>query len=1052
MRKLIEASVRQRAVGNVAFVLIALIGVVTYLKLPVDAWPEVGLDEAWITTYWDGAGAEEVELLVTEKIEEEIESIRGVDRIISISSPNMSFIDVKFDEDLGPEKFEVAFNDLRTALNRVADLPPDAEVPVLQKLTTSEVYPIFQVAVYAEDPGISEIVLREVARDLERELEAVEGVNRIMLQGARDRELTVEVDRLLARRYGVDLTEIFAALGRAGRAIPAGTTASGDGSDGEADEVRLKHDGEFDSSWEILDAIVRTSAGGEPIRVRDLATIRQGFEKQTMISRFNGRPAVMLNISKDLESNSIELRQACQDVMDRVAGRVPRGVAFGVTADSTQVVESRFTVLLENLALGLILVTVILSGLLGIRNALIAIVGIPFSFLLAIICFPILDISINNLTLFGMVLVGGMLVDDAVVVLENIYRRIEEGLPTRQAVIEGTHEVAWPVINAVATTSAAMLPLLIQGGVTGKFFSYIPKAVLLALGASLVQCFTILPIHYFEWGARLRKNPDGSRKTSALGGLRDRAFGRLTETYRRALSVCLGHRYAFIVVLLGGSISLIGLVSRIPQDPWTSDFNAILFTMDCDPSYSLEQTDRAMAEMEKVLDGFVERQVLEDYSTTVGFKISSDGVFIRQPNVALVLGELVDSVEITSDPERPLNDIRQALEEAASRLREHRIDKITVFPPHDGPPLGRPVAVRVESPDYDQARQVAQIVQDELRAMEGVFGIQDNRDLGPVEVDFALEDDRASRLGIFSADLGLALRLANDGLVTGSYREDDEDIDIRVRHADADRGRPEALLETQVRSPTGTLVPLEDLARLELGRSNSLYYHYDTRRTVLVTAEVDSREVTGPEVNLELQRRLEDIPVRYPGVRLHFGGEFEETRKSMEQQRQSFGIALVLIYIILVAQFRNYLQPLVVLATVPFGVLGVLLGLFLRDQPFTIPTFIAIIGLAGVVVNEALVMVVFINKRLRETDIHQAILIGASQRLRPILITSLTTVANLVPLAFGFGGVSKVWTPFAVSIVFGMSVSTVITLFLTPILYSFTARVKLRSIERESAS
>ncbi len=1051
MRRLIEASVRQRAVGNVAFVLIAIIGVVTYLKLPVDAWPEVGLDEAWITTYWDGAGAEEVELLITEKIEEEIESIRGVDRIISISSPNMSFVDVKFDEDLGPEKFEVAFNDLRTALNRVSDLPPDSEVPVLQKLTTSEVYPIFQIAVYSSDDSISEIVLREVARDLKRELESVPGVNRIMLQGARDRELTVEVDRLLTQKYGIDLFEVFSSLRRTGKTDPAGTiSTSSKGNGSSEDEVRIKHDGEFSSNWEVLDAIVRTQSQGEPIRVRDLAKLSYDFEKQTIISRFNGRPAVMLNVAKDLESNSIELRDACEEVITRLKERVPQGVLFGATADSTKVVKSRFTVLLENLALGLILVTVILSSLLGIRNALIAIVGIPFSFLLAMALFPLLDISINNLTLFGLVLVGGMLVDDAVVVLENIYRRIEEGLPPKQAVIEGTNEVAWPVINAVATTSAAMLPLLIQGGVTGKFFSYIPKAVLLALAASLVQCFTVLPIHYFEWGARLKLGPDGKKKTSWLGGLRDRGFTGLTSLYKKLLSYCLGFRYAFIVILLGGSIALVGLVSRIPQDPWTSDFNAILFAMDCDPSYSIEQTDRTMKEMEKILNQFVEDEVLEDYSTTVGFKITTDGVFIRRPNVALVLGELVDRVEITSDPEKPLNDIRKALEAAQKRLTDHRIDKITVFPPHDGPPLGRPVAVRVESNDYDAAKEVAQIVQDKLRQMEGVFGIQDNRDLGPVEYEFVLDSDRASRRGVLPGDMGLALRLANDGLVTGSFREGDEDVDIRVRYSDENRTSPKDLLQTQVRTNQGTLVHLEDISQVDLSRSNSLYYHYDTKRTVLVTAEVDSTIVTGPLVNQRLQEQLKDIPERFPEVRLHFGGEFEETRKSMDAQRQSFGIALVLIYIILVAQFRNYLQPLVVLATVPFGVLGVLLGLYLRNQPFTIPTFIAIIGLAGVVVNEALVMVVFINKKLKEGAVMEAIVEGSSQRLRPILITSLTTVANLIPLAFGFGGVSKVWTPFAVSIVFGMSVSTIITLFFTPILYSFTARSRLKSLEKEA--
>jgi multidrug efflux pump subunit AcrB len=505
----------------------------------------------------------------------------------------------------------------------------------------------------------------------------------------------------------------------------------------------------------------------------------------------------------------------------------------------------------------------------------------------------------------------------------------------------------------------------------------------------------------------------------------------------------LRFRLAFLSVVGGGSLLLLGLVLQIPQDPWVSDFNAIMATIKCDPSYSLGRTDAACRPVEEELDRFFREGILKNYYTIVGFRMTADGIFIRRPDVAFFMCTLVDRPEVTSDPEAVVNRLRRAVERRLEEEREHRYLALEVFTPHDGPPLGKPVAVRVESNDYLQAKRVAEEIKAELRRLDGVYGVADNLDLGPREFRFVVDRGRAAAMGFFPADAALALRAANDGIVAGSFKDRryDEDVAIRVQYAPGDRAAPEDLLLADARGAGPALVPLGEVSRVDVWRPNASYYHYDTRRTVLVTADVDGAIITGPRVNEHLQRVFEDVPLRHPGVRLAYGGEFEETGKSMADQRRSFWIALVFIYVLLAAQFRSYKQPLIVMAVVPFGVLGVLLGLWVRGQPFTIPTFIAMIGLAGVVVNDSLVLVAFINLRRAEgLGRLEAILAAARQRFRPVLLAASTTMGNLLPLAIGLGGISRVWTPFAVSIVFGMGVAALMTLFMVPVLYSLVER------------
>jgi len=1054
MRALIDLVLKQRILINLLFVLFMGIGLAVYSRLPVDSWPEVSLDEAWITTYWDGAGSDEVERLVTKKIEDEIEDVAGVDRITSSSQSNLSFIDVKFNEDLDEQTLEIAFNDLRTALDRVVDLPDDAEQPILQRLTTNEVWPLFSVVVSAPDPSVSEMTLRETARELRKVLSDVDSVQRVRFNGLREREVHVLVDRLKARQLGVGLTEIVAALNRTNRPHPAGSSEttgirrieSADGTSSFArDEVRIKFDDEFRDPQELRRAIVRNVPGAAPIRIEDVARVESGFERQVMIPRMNGHLAVVLDVAKETGGDTISLREACGVAIEEFKKIAPKGIEFEVVGDQSEIVRSRFAVLLENLFLGVIFVSIILFFALGLRNALIALIGLPFAYVCCFVFFPSLDVTINNLSLFGLVLVGGMLVDDAIVVIENIYRHIEKGGDVLEAVRRGTSEVAWPVTNACLTTVAAMCPLLLQGGVVGKFFSFIPKVVILALIFSVIQCVCVLPVHYYDFGAKLR---GGANRF--LHRARTSFFRWCSGIYTRVLAVVLRFRLAFLSMAAGLSVLVVGLYTQVPEDPWVSDFNVVFVTLKCDPSYSLERTDAAGKLVEKEMEQLLEGGAIKNYYSVSGFRMTSDGVFIRRPNAAFFMATLVDKRETGEDSDALIERIRTSFAKRLAAQDEHRVVAWEVFPPHDGPPMGKPVAVRIECNDYLKAKKIAEEMKGELRNMKGVRDVGDNLDVGPREYRFQVDADRAGRQGFFPQDLALALRCANDGLVAGSFKDRvlDEDVDIRVIYDPKDRSNPNELLVADVGSlaaggdsPVASLVPVGEISSVAVERPYASLYHYNTRRTVLVTADVDNITVSGTDVNERLQKLFEHVPEQNPDVRLTFGGEFEENKKSMEQQKQSFGIAVVFIYVLLAAQFKSYRQPIVVMAVVPFAVLGVLFGLWIRNQPFTNSTMIAMMGLAGVVVNDSLMLVEFINLRRAEgMERMQAILTASRERFRPILLAASTTICNLIPLAFGLGGSSPVWTPFAVSIVFGMGVASAMTLFMVPVLYSLFER------------
>jgi len=1032
---------RHAVLVNILFLVCLVAGILAARRIAVDAYPNVDLDSAAIYTVWLGASPAEIDNLITARIEDEIEGIRGIDRIVSDSRPNRSSILVKFKEDLSDADVDRAFADLRAALERVEDLPEDAEEPRLERQTVFEIFPLASVAVGFPSSDL-EPVARAVARELREELLELDGVAKVDDRDLREPEYTVLVDRTKLERYDVTLLEVADLLSVTNRNVPAGEVGAAGGL-----EIGLKVAGNYLTARDVEETVVRPDPGGSHVKVKDVARVLPGYEERDLFSRFEGRDAIILPVSKEEGRNSLELVDRVKELVEAFEARgLPSDIGVGIALDSSQIIRDRLRVLVTNLAGGVVLVFLALWAGIGIRNAVLAIIGIPFCYLVATLFMGGIDVSVNAISLFAMVLVSGVIVDDALIVLENIYRHLEEKKPLEEAVARGASEVFWPVFSSTLTTLAAFLPLLIMVGVTGEFFSIIPKVVTVALVASVFECFVVLPVHYLHFGQRVKEEPGRERSQ------------RFANAFRR-----VRERYEWV---LDGSLDTV---------LFPSDFQVFLVNMEMSADASLEQTGRAS----RAIDAFLARMnregpfagQIEAWTTTHGVRWTEDNYALLGPNVAqafvsLKQGTGVDPIEIRDWASLELDRIARAPRDEEERRIARglaQFDKVEAVPQQDGPPTGKPVAVRIRCDDLDTAEAVATRIKAYLRSIPGVIDVADNHDEGRVELSVELRDEFASAQGITFARAARALLAANDGLVVSIFKDPGglDDADVRVRLEREDVKDASSLGRVRLRNALGAAVPLSSVARIDAARADAGIYRYDGRRTVLVTADVAEGQATATAVNEALQERFDtpEFRAEFPDVTLRFGGEFEETRKSFASLGEAFYVAMLAIYMILAAQFRSYALPLVILLTIPFAFIGVVVGLVVTGNPFTITAGIAMLGLAGIAVNDAIVLLDFINRRRAAgSEALDAVREACRLRARPILLTSVTTIAGLLPMALGLTGFSKLWSPFAATICFGILFSTLLTLLVVPAGYvlvedakGWLARLRKRPTEAAPA-
>ena len=1007
-----EFSVKQSVLVNLLVILVLVAGIFTYSSMTKEKFPDISMDELWIYTSYPGVSPEEIERLVTIPIEDEVASIENVDNIKSMSSEGFSQIRVEFES--GVEDFPRKMQEVQNKINRVEDLPEDAETPEIEEESWTT------IAVIASLSGdVPEKTLKQLSEDFEDDVLDIPGVDAVSVMGRRDREIWVEVNPTRLEGYNLSLADMILSLKNKNIDVPGGTLGSG------REEFLVRTMGEAETLQQVERVILRSSAKGGRVYLKDVAKVSDTFEEATTEGRLNGQKTISLMVMKSKTGDTVKIVEGVKKLKRRYeSGILPEGVELILTNDASIDVWSNLNALYSNGAVGLVLVLIVLCIFVGLRPAILTAIGLPVSFAIAILLMQFFGITINMLSLFGLILVLGMVVDDAIIICENAYRHIEEGLSPIEAAVVGTKEVTWPVIAAVSTTVAAFMPLLLMAGTLGKFMGVIPKTVAFALAASLVEALFILPSHVADFAKPRRARMSGDTKKGWQQ--------RLTRIYLALLQLTLRLRYlsVLIAILLAvGCITFAYFFMPFVLFP-ARDVEEFGLTIKMPVGTKLEETGRVVEKLEQEALKFPKEEVF----AVVG-RVGTGQLANYDFQTGTHIGQVV--LDLTAPFERKRAGL-EIVEEYREKIKGiPGPEEIHFLEWREGPPVDPAVEIRVRGDDFAVLRSVADDIKSYLVNIEGIKDISDDFQPGKMEARVIIDEDKAYLLGLDLATIGYTIRYALDGGIASAIHDQGEEIDLRVKLREESRRDLEDIEEMRFRNREGALVPFKNFGRIERKPGYTNINRRDRKRVVTVSANSDENVITSVEVNRMLKERYKDFSKDYPGFLMTFSGEYEETQEQLVALAKAFAVAILLVYVILGSLFKSFVRPFVVMLAVPFSFIGVVMGFYIMNEPLGLMAIIGTIGLTGIVVNDSLILVDFIDKgREMGLDRQEALMRAGRLRLRPVILTSVTTIFGLLPLALGLFGLSPFLTPVAVAIVWGLTFATALTLLLVPCIYA----------------
>ncbi|MES9822974.1 MAG: efflux RND transporter permease subunit [Candidatus Thiodiazotropha endolucinida] len=1045
MRQVVAFSLKQRVFYNLMFVVLIVVGFISLFALPAERYPNFGFGEVIISTVYPGASSVEVESLVTRKIEDALERVDDVEWISSTSFNGRSNIRLKFVDD---SDYDALYNEVRfEVLNIVSELPQGVDPPSLLNAKVQDWLPVITINLVGDH---SNRALALMGEEIKTRLLKIPHVQQVDFSGKQTQEFHIYLNPQKLREVGIGFDQVASALRAANLSIPAGKYTN------ESGEYLIKLDERFHSLDQVQSTVVRRDADGSLVRIQDLVSrMGMGYRDSIVIASVNGKPALGLKVIKSDQGNAMEIRDQVVALIDEFRPPLEvQGVDVVLTQDSTIYIKDGLTTLGMNMLVGIILVSLIIWYFMGVRNAGLVTIGIPFSFMITMLIMYLTGNSLNEITLFSFVLVTGIVVDDAIVVTENIYRHVQEGKPLREAIINGTAEVALPVISATMTTVAAFLPMLIMSGSTGQFFALVPKAVSFAIIASLVECLLILPIHYLDFGPRQQSAVDLlERDNSLMRVVRRFTDWLLSLTLRFRLLSVLVVSLLFAVSVMILALSASGKVPLIRIQFFPDDYKLYYVDIVGPSNISIEEVDERVKRIAET--------VMEDGPGMASAAAGLAGLYFNE-DYEPVYGNNHGSVMVTmpSASEQSFDDPLAHLDRMREKLKPiHETDGYTlhVHPQNDGPPSGKDINVRVVGANVEAVSGLAgELLTYMLESPDigpHLIGLDDDRGVHKRVFRLWVEQERVAEFGLDNSQVARLAASVLDGRYLGKYRHIDEEVDLKLRIDSDALQDPENALYIPVVEDAEHPVYLADLVRVEAYNEPGEIKRYQGQRAISLKADIQEGAPTSTPAIVNLVRdHFETIRDRYPGATVTFGGEHEDTQRSFESLAYAFIIAVLVMYVILATQFQSYLQPLIILSAVVFALIGVVFGKLVTQSLFTVNSFIAVIGVAGVVVNDALVLIDFINKRYRKGLSRRAAIIeGVHIRLRPILLTTLTTSLGLLPMAIGFPSYSLIWGTMASTFVTGLATATALTLFIIPVLWDLLQGLQERFHKHEIA-
>ncbi len=1017
MRGLVSWFVENHVAANLLMLFVLVAGVLSVFTIKVEIFPEVSEDMITVKVEYRGASPQEIEESVVKPIEEKISSISGVDRVISVSREGEGRITVEVLE--GWDIREV-LDEVKTAVDSVTTFPEEAERPVVKKVIIRG--EALNLALYGD---VDRKTLKYWTDRVKDFLVSLPHVTEVEYFGLFPREIHIEVSEETLRKYGLSLSAIAELVRKEVFDIPAGRIKNPD----EEYLVRIRAKRYYPEDYGALRLLAGRRGGA--IYLKDLASLRE--ELRDIIDYaiyYDEKPAAVIEVFRVGNQNVLDVVAEVKKHLPEIRAMLPPELKLEIMRDNTEILLSRMKLLLKNLTFGLILVTVLLTLFLHGNLAFWVVLGIPISFAFALWLMPHFGVSLNMISLFAFILVLGIVVDDAIVIGENIFRHRELGASRRDAAVEGTLEIATPVTFSVLTTIVAFLPLLMGKGAMGKFMRAIPIVVILVLAGSLLEALFVLPVHL-----RYARIP---KKRPLLSGPLDAFVYRVYKPFiERAIRWPLVVVSLMIAVLcvvfslfLGGKLKF----SFFPK----IEGNRMMATVRMPAGTPFEKTLEVTKRIEKIGVETVREAERKYGLDLLEYSVISVGATISGPHSGPPeLGSHVASVEIKLvDAEKRPGISTEAL---VSIWRK----KVGEVPEADSVTFsgiffsfGKAVELALSHPSEEVLVEAVEELKKALASVKGVYDIEDSRVEGKEELRFRLTEE-GKALGLSLSDVAATVRSAFYGAEALRFLVGSDEVSVLVRLPASERNSLEVLKRLRVHLPDGTSIPLLEVAEVYFAKGYVKLERLNRHRVVYVRADVDEAEITGSELrNLLKTRVLPELSRKYPGLMYSFEGEGREEARTMKEIRNGFVLALIMIYTLIAVPLRSFVQPLIIMLTIPFGIVGAFLGHLLLGFQLSILSLFGLVGLAGVVVNNAIILVDYINRlRARGKELKEAVVEACIRRFRPVILTTVTTFLGLTPMIFEKSLQAKFLIPMAISLAYGVLFGTFITLLLVPSAY-----------------
>lgn len=1028
--KLPEFSVRRKVTASMIAMILVVIGLIAFSRLGLDFFPDLEYPTVSVITTYRGASSEDIEKTITQPLEQVVSSVSGVKKVTSQSSEGVSVLMVEFE---WGTNLDFAAQDIRDQIGLYRNfLPTNASNPLVVKFNLSQ-FPVIFYGITANS-GYSTYELKKMLEDeVKPRLERLDGVASAAVFSTDEREIRVEIDKNALVSYNLALDRVLMALAAENINTPAGHVVE------RHEDLIVRALGEFRSIDDVREVVVGLSQRGEPIYLKDIAEVKDTFKETRSVARVQEQQGVYLVVNKRSGANTAIVGNAVKKEISRIQATLPANINFYIALDQAKMINMVASNTSRNALVGAFLAVVMIFFFLrNWRPTLIIAIAIPLSVITTFAALYAAGYTLNLMTLGGLALGVGMLVDNAIVVIENTFRHIEEGKLVEEAAVVGASEVGMAITASTLTTIIVFLPVVFAGGITGKLTQPLALTIVFALLSSLFVALTLVPLF-----SSLLFKVRSKKVTAEECAVKEPHFSAARVFYRRLLTAALRKRKS--VLGLAAVLFVVSLITMffmgaefMPQ----SDQNFLMLRVKFPVGTSLEETNRVLSQVEKLLR---EQPEVKLVSAQAGSRAEEDPADMASGMGITGTHEGMLMVRLVKRSERKYTDIEilERVRKMLPRLENFEFEQINMEAAMIGGGAA-PVEIKIFGKDLEVLREIGDTIVKRISDVEGLRDLTHSLAQGKPEYQFAIDRERASRLGLSVAQVSSTVQAATQGTVVGRYRDGSDEVNIRVIMARQYRDSLEEIRKTPIMSPVGKMIYLEQIADWQRGEGPIQITRENQMRKISVMANISGRDLGS--IMKDIKTRLGGMEKQLPpGYFLEYSGSYEQMIEAFKILAAALALAVLLVYMVMASQFENFLHPFVIMFTIPLAIIGVIFGLLIGGKPVSFPALIGVVILAGIAVNNGIVMVDYINQLVRRgLDIREAIIRGAVTRLRAVLLTALTTILGMMPMAVARGSGSEFRSPMAVAVVGGLIATTLLTLFIIPIVYSIFNRVSFR--------